>query len=89
MKVIVAKAIGNQCINVRGLDETTEAAVLGKAHVVEVQDKHIRRARFWFHCFGIPLLGFGIGPTNLAFELLAVLGKGIVVVGWLGVLRLA
>ncbi len=86
MKVIVAKTISGQCINVRRLDKAAEAAVLGKAHVVEVNDEDIGRARFWFHLLGIPLHGFGVGSPNFAFELLAVFGEGIVV-GWRGLLR--
>ena len=72
VKVVVAQAIGGQRIDVRRLDEAAEAAVLGKAHVIEKDDEHVGRARFWFPGFGIPLHGFLVGLPDLAFELLAV-----------------
>jgi hypothetical protein len=73
VKVIVAKAIGGQRINVGRVDEAAEGAVLSKAHVIEIDDEDIGRARFRYSCFGIPLLGFRLGSADLSFELLAVL----------------
>ena len=79
VEVVVAKAVGGQRIDVGRVDETAEAAVLGKAHVIQVDDEHVGRAGLGFDSLGIPLHRFLVGPADLAFELLAVLLEGLVV----------
>jgi hypothetical protein len=70
--VVVAQAVGGEGVNVRCIDEAAEAAVLGKAHVIEQDHEHVGRARFWFPGFRIPFLGFSVGLPDFAFEFLAV-----------------
>ena len=79
MKIVVAQAIGSHRVDVRRLDQPAIATDLRIAHVIEQDDEDVGRSRFWFRGFGIPLHGFLVGSSDLAFENLSILLEGRVV----------